>query len=77
MKNEVLTEKLDLIQWITSIEDESIIKKLLEFRKRELKDWWEHTFKEEKESINQGILEADNKELKPHSEAQKIYGKWL
>lgn len=52
MKNEVLTEKLDLIQWIASIEDESIITKLLEFRKNAIKDWWEHTSKEEKESIN-------------------------
>lgn len=77
MKNEVLTEKLDLIQWLSAIEDESIIKKLLEFRKKETKDWWEQISEEEKESIKKGIREADNNKLKPHSEARKIYAKWL
>ena len=77
MKIETLTEKIDLIQWLTTIEDESIIKKLLEFRRKETKDWWEQISEEEKKSINKGIEEADNNELKPHSEARKIYEKWL
>jgi len=77
MKFEILEEKLNLIQWLSSIEDESIIKKLLEFRRKETEDWWEQISDEEKESIKKGIKEADNKELKPHSEARKIYAKWL
>lgn len=36
---------------------------------------WEDFF--ERASINKGISEADNGDLKPHSEAKKIYGKWL
>lgn len=77
MKVETLNQKLDLIQWLSTIEDESIIQKLLEFRKKEMKDWWKHVSEEEKKSINKGIEEADNKILKEHSEARKIYGKWL
>ncbi|HLS30669.1 MAG TPA: hypothetical protein VK021_07415 [Flavobacteriaceae bacterium] len=77
MKFKTLTEKLDLIQWLSSIEDESIIEKLLEFRRKETTDWWEQISDEEKASINKGIKEADNKELKSHSEARKIYAKWL
>lgn len=77
MKIETLTEKIDLIQWLSTIEDESIIKKLLEFRRKETKDWWEQISEDEKKSINKGIEEADNNELKPHSETRKIYEKWL
>lgn len=77
MKVETLNQKLDLIQWLSTIEDESIIRKLLEFRKKEMKDWWKHISEEEKKSINKGIEEADNKVLKEHSEARKVYGKWL
>lgn len=32
---------------------------------------------EEKKSINKGIEEANNDELKSHSEARKVYEKWL
>lgn len=77
MKEEILKEKLDLIQWLSTIEDEVIIKKLSEFRNKETKAWWEQVSNEAKESINKGIREADNNELKPHSEARKIYEKWL
>lgn len=77
MNTRVLTDKLDLIQWLSSLEDESIIKKLLEFRKQETKDWWDQISEEERASINKGVEEANNKELKPHSEARKIFGKWL
>lgn len=77
MKFETLAEKLNLIQWLSTIEDEAVIKKLAEFRRKETKDWWEQISEEERKSINKGIEEADNKELKPHSEARKIYEKWL
>lgn len=76
MKIETLTEKLDLIQWLSTLEDESIIKKLVEFRRKETK-WWKQIPEEEKKSITKGIEEADNNKLKPHSEARKIYAKWL
>jgi hypothetical protein len=41
------------------------------------KYWWSKTSESERESIRKGISEAVNGDLKPHSEAQKIYGKWL
>lgn len=77
MDAEILQEKLELIQWLSSIEDKSIIEKLIEFRKRESKDWWEDVSGAEKTSIEKGIKQADNNELKPHSEAKKLYEKWL
>ncbi|WP_326982501.1 hypothetical protein VUJ46_20335 [Chryseobacterium sp. MYb264] len=77
MNAQTLNEKLELIQWLSTLEDTSIIKKLIQFRKEETKDWWDSVSEEEKKSIEKGISEADNDELKSHSEARKLYGKWL
>ncbi len=77
MDTQILNEKLELIQWLSSIEDKSIIKKLIEFRKRETKDWWNEISDAEKASIEKGLKQADNNELEPHSKARKLYEKWL
>jgi len=77
MNTQTLNEKLELIQWLSTLEDASIIKKLIQFRKEETKDWWNSISEEEKKSIEKGLSEAYNKELKPHSEARKLYEKWL
>ena len=77
MNVQILNKKLELIQWLSTLEDKSIIEKLLEFRKEETKDWWQSISEEEKKSIEIGISEADNNDLKPHSEAKKLYAKWL
>ena len=74
---QILDKKIELIQWLSSLEDKAIIEKLLQFRKAETKDWWETTQDEEKVSISKGIKDADNNKLKPHSSARKIYEKWL
>ncbi|WP_265428092.1 hypothetical protein [Chryseobacterium sp. YIM B08800] len=77
MNSQILNEKLELIQWLSTLEDTSIIKKLVEFRKEETKDWWNSISDEEKKSIEKGIAEADENDVKPHSEARKLYEKWL
>jgi len=77
MNTEILSEKLKLIQWLSSLEDVSVIKKLTEIRKNETKDWWDSISEEERISIEKGLAEADDKNLKPHSEARKLYEKYL
>lgn len=77
MNTQTLNEKLMLIQWISSIEDQTIIKKLTEFRKKEVKDWWHEISQEEKESIAKGLKQAENGELQSHSQVKKLYEKWL
>jgi hypothetical protein len=77
MKAQILQKKLDLIQWLSTLEDQSMIEKLINFRKKESKDWWNSISEDEKSAIEKGISEADEKKLKPHSEARKIYEKWL
>lgn len=77
MDAKLLDKKLELIQWLSTLEDSSIIEKLVNFRNEETKDWWDSVTDGERVSIEQGIADADNKKLKPHSDARKLYEKWL
>jgi hypothetical protein len=71
------SKKLALIQWLTSLNDVSMIDKILELKQKETKDWWNETSDEEKESIEKGLSDAESGNLKPHSEIRKKYEKWL
>ena len=77
MDLDLQNKKIELIQWLSTLNDESIIEKLMNLRESEKTDWWKEISKEEKNSIVQGIKDADSGKLKPHSEARKIYEKWL
>ncbi len=74
---QILDQKIELIQWLSSLEDKTIIEKLLQFRKTETKDWWEDIADEERISIQKGIEDAENNKVNPHSSARKLYEKWL
>ena len=77
MDIDIKNAKIDLIQWLTTLEDSSLIQKLMQVKNDESKDWWKSLTKSEKESITKGISEADRGDLKPQSEAKKTYEKWL
>ena len=74
---QILDKKIELIQWLSSLEDKNIIEKLVQIRQSETKGWWEAISKQEENSILKGIDDADNNKLNPHSSARKIYEKWL
>lgn len=74
----IQNKKIDLIQWLSTIENETILDKVSALISTEMKnDWWQNANEEERKSIEKGILDADEKRLKPHSKAKAIYGKWL
>lgn len=77
MNSHILNKKLELIQWLSTLEDQSIIEKLIAFRKEEAKDWWNSISEDEKSAIEKGIEDADSKKLETHSNARKLYEKWL
>ena len=79
MKSELnmQNKKLELIQWLSTIEDSTIIEKIMDLRKKESKDWWNSISSSEKEAIETGIKDANSSKLNPHSNARKIYEKWL
>ncbi|HYJ90567.1 MAG TPA: hypothetical protein VEV84_04610 [Pyrinomonadaceae bacterium] len=69
--------KLELIQWLSVIEDVSLLDKLTELKERSERDWWDEISDAEKESISKGLEDANVSRLKPHSEARAIYEKRL
>lgn len=69
--------KLELIQWLSVIDDVSLIEKVAKLRDDSVSDWWNEISEDEKESIASGIKDADSGFLKPHSEARAKYEKWL
>ena len=70
-------KKIELIQWLSTLTDESLIDELMKLREKERTDWWNEISFQEKESIEKGVKDAENGKLTPHSTAKKIYGKWL
>ena len=73
----ILNKKLELIQWLSTIEDSTIIEKIMDLRKKESKDWWNSISESEKESIEKGLQDADAGKLNHHSNARKLYERWL
>jgi hypothetical protein len=75
--SQILDKKIELIQWLSSLEDKAIIEKLIQFRKSETKDWWNTISEDEEASIEKGMKDAEDKKLNAHSSARKRYEKWL
>jgi predicted transcriptional regulator len=73
----LLLEKLELIQWLSTVEDSAILKKISELRKKETVDWWNSISEQEKKSIELGLQDADEGKLNSHDKAKEVYGKWL
>ncbi len=75
---EIQSKKIELIQWLSTIEDIKVLDKISEFIAQEnKKDWWDKLTVAEKESIEKGLKDAKEQKLNPHSKAREIYGKWL
>ncbi|HHJ09917.1 MAG TPA: hypothetical protein ENK25_03390 [Bacteroidetes bacterium] len=71
----IQSEKLKLIEWITRIQDSSIIDKLLKV-KEEL-DWWNEISQDEKDSIEKGLQDVKSGKTHQHADAKKLYEKYL
>lgn len=71
MPSNISIQKLELIQWLTAVEDSDVINKISEIKNNHLKDWWLDISQEEKDSILKGIKSADHNELIPHDVVRK------
>ncbi|MFA5418937.1 MAG: hypothetical protein WC341_10815 [Bacteroidales bacterium] len=72
-------EKLDLIEWISKLNDTIIIDKLRELKDNysKSKDWWDTLKKEEMDSINRGLKDFEEGRTHSHNTARKVYEKFL
>lgn len=68
--------KLELIQWLSSLENISLINKIYEIKEAD-SDWWNDISDAEKESIELGLKDIEEGNVVSHSEVKKMYEKWL
>jgi len=76
MEIDIQNTKIELIHWLNSLTDVALIQKVVDLRDRNQENVTETTV-EEKEAIQYGIADAEDGKLSSHSEARKIYEKWL
>jgi predicted transcriptional regulator len=77
MKRNVQATKLELIQWLSTLDNPKVLEQILAIRNTTKNDWWSETSSEIQQSIEQGLNDADSGKVHPHTEVRKLYGKWL
>ena len=67
--------KLELIEWLTKLEDEDTIEylKVVKDSKSE-NDWWEDLTPKQKSGIERGLKDIDEGRVTSHEEVKKRFG---
>ena len=68
--------KLSLINWISSLKDESLVKRIVSIKSEE-SNWWDHISNEERAEIEIRLSQLNNGECIPHEQVMKRYSKWV
>lgn len=73
------TDKLQLIEWLAGLDDESIIENLkwLKESQENGADWWDVISNVEKASIQRGLKDHAEGRTHDHEAVRKNYEKWL
>lgn len=71
-------KKLDIIQWISAINNDDIISQFSALKQQFLGNQNDTTLSdEERQTLQQGINDMIAGRVVPHSEVRKVYEKWL
>lgn len=75
----IRAQKLDLIGWISSLDDISTLKRLYQIKVDYSKsqDWEKSLKKEEIESIKRGLKDISEGKVYSHETSLEVYGKYL
>jgi predicted RNase H-like nuclease len=66
MATSIQERKLELIQWLSLIDDVSLLDKVSDLKEQSARDWWDEITDAERESISQGLQDAEARRFKPH-----------
>ena len=68
--------KLELIEWLTKLEDDDTIRylKAVKDSKPDDHDWWDDLDASQKKGIEKGLKDIDEGRVIPHDEVGKKYG---
>lgn len=75
----VKSEKQNLIDWISSLEDEEVIETIKDFKESYFskRDWWNEISEEEKNSIDRGLKDAEEGRVISYEQFKNKYKKWI
>lgn len=73
MTGNIQDRKIELIQWLSVMDDVELLEKIADLKEQNERDWWEGISEAERVSIDRGLADADAGKLKTHSEARSIY----
>jgi CTP:phosphocholine cytidylyltransferase-like protein len=73
------TKKLELIEWLIRLQDNSLIDYLNSLKESEssTSDWWDDLSIDQIKSINRGIKDIDEGRIHSHDSVMKKYDKYL
>jgi predicted transcriptional regulator len=70
------SRKLNLINWISSIQEENVLTQMEKIQ-QETNDWWDNINSEDKKSIKDGLEQLDKGDYMTHSQVRtKIQEKY-
>lgn len=73
---DIQARKQKLIEWILQVGDSDILSRL-EAISHSDQNWWDTLPANERASIERGLNQANNGQLKSHDEVMEKYSKWL
>lgn len=74
MKTESI--KLELIEWLTQLEDKNILTSLLQFKKsNESGDWSDNLTESQVDSLQRGLMDMKNKKVLSSNEFWNSHGR--
>lgn len=73
---DILSEKLQLIEWLAKLNNTSVIKEFIALKKKKEKDWWSEISMQEQNEILEGLAQADRGEVVPHEQVMQLFKKW-
>jgi predicted transcriptional regulator len=73
---DIQVEKLNLIKWLTEVNEPSVIEQFIALKNERQKDWWDEISDDEKVEIDKGLAEADKDDILSYEEVMANYQKW-
>ena len=75
----IQSKKQIIIDWISNLEDESIIEelKMLQEHSASNEDWWNELSVEQKESIKRGLTDAEEGRIFSYEQVKGLMKEWL
>lgn len=72
---DIKATKLDLMQLLLQINEESVLKRVKSILEEESSDWWDELSDEEKEDIALGLQDVENGDMVDYEEVKKLFRK--